>query len=331
MNCQRRVARHFLAAGSALSILAAAAAVAQPAWRPDRPVEIVVPTAAGGSNDVIARVVQKIVQGEKLAAVPINAINRVGGNQTLSRVYVSQHPGDAHFLHVDNPTVIANHITGVTQLHHGDFTPIALLVSEYTVLAVRPDSPLRNARDLVDQLKKDPESVGIGVSNRGGNNHLALSLLAKSAGVDPKRLKMVVFKSNTESATAVQGGHLQMSASAMTSLAGHVAAGRMRIIAVGAPQRSTGLLATVPTLREQGYDISLANWRAISGPKGLSAPQVIYWEDTLAKVVATDEWKKALETQYWDPSFLRSREYAKHLDSEYAVTKAILAELGLAK
>lgn len=300
-------------------------------WQPSRSIEIVVPTAAGGSNDVIARVVQKIVQGEKLAGVPVNAVNRVGGNQTLSRVYVNQHPGDAHFLHVDNPTVIANHITGITAMHHGEFSPIALLVSEYTVLTVKADSPLRNARDLVEQLKRDPDSVGVGVSNRGGTNHLALSLLAKSAGIDPKKLKVIVFKSNTESATAVMGGHLQLSASAMTSVVNHVAAERMRIIAVGAPQRSTGLLAGVPTLREQGFDISLANWRAISGPKGLTAAQIAYWEDALAKVVATDDWKKALEAQYWDPSFLRSQAFARHLDAEYAVTKTLLTELGLAK
>jgi len=142
---------------------------------------------------------------------------------------------------------------------------------------------------------------------------------------------VIVFKSNTESATAVMGGHLQMSASAMTSIVSHVTAGRMRIIAVGSPQRSTGLLAGVPTLREQGYDISLANWRAISGPRGLTPAQVAYWEDTLAKVVATDDWKKALEAQYWDLSFLRSQEFAKYLDNEYAVTKALLTELGLTK
>lgn len=315
----------------ALVVFAAAHGAGAQTWRPEKPVEIIVPTAAGGSNDVIARVVQKIVQDEKLAAVPVNTVNRVGGNQTLSRVYLNQHPGDAHFLHVDNPTVISNHITGVTQQHHSESSPVALLVSEYTVLTVRPDSPIRNARDLVEHLRKDPESVAVGVSNRGGTNHLALSLLAKSAGIDPRKLKIVVFKSNTESATAVLGGHLQMAASAMTSVVSHVAAGRLRIISVGAPQRSAGALAGVPTLREQGYDISLANWRAMSGPKGLSGAQIAYWEDTLAKVVATEDWKKALEAQYWAPSFLGSRAFAKHLDAEYAVTKAILNELGLVK
>ena len=318
-----------VAAAGALMI-AASVINAQP-WRPDKAVEIIVPTAAGGSNDVIARVVQKIVQADKLAAVPVNVVNRTGGNHTIARTYLNQHPGDAHFLHVDSPTLISNNITGITPQHHGDFTPIALLVSEYTVLTVKSDSPIRSLRDLIEQLKKDPEAIGVGVSNRGGTNHLAYALVAKAAGVDPKKLKVVVFKSNTESATAVLGGHLQMAASSMTSVLPHVTAGRARIIAVGSLQRSTGVLASVPTFREQGYDVSIANWRALSGPKGLSPGQIAYWEGALAKVVETDEWKKALEAQYWDPTFLRSREFAKYLDDEYAVTKSVLTELGLLK
>jgi len=275
--------------------------------------------------------VQKIVQADKLAAVPVNVVNRTGGNHTIGRAYLNQHPGDAHYLHVDSPTLISNHLSGITPQHHGDCTPIALLVSEYTVLTVRSDSPIRSLRDMVEQMKKDPESIGVGVSNRGGTNHLALSLVAKSAGVDPRKLKVVVFKSNTESATAVVGGHLQMSASSMTSVLPHVTAGRARIIAVGALKRSTGELANVPTFREQGYDVALANWRALSGPRGLSPAQVAYWEGALAKVVETEDWKKALEAQYWDPTFLRSREFVKYLDDEYAVTKSVLTELGLLK
>jgi len=318
------------AALAALVGYAASAANAQ-SWRPDKAVEIIVPTAPGGANDVIARVVQKIVQADKLATVPVNVVNRTGGNHSIARTHLNQHPGDGHYLHVDPPSLISNHITGITPQHHSDFTPIALLVSEYTIFTVRADSPLRNARDLVEQLKKDPDSISVGISNRGGTNHLALALVAKSAGVDPRKLKLVVFKSNSESATAVVGGHLQMTVSSMTSVLPHVTAGRARIISVGAPQRSAGLLANVPTLREQGYDVSLTNWRALSGPKGLSAAQVAYWEDTLAKVVVTEDWKKALEAQYWDPSFLRSQEFVKYLDNEYAVTKSILTELGLLK
>lgn len=84
--------------------------------------------------------------------------------------------------------------------------------------------------------------------------------------------------------------------------------GKTRIISVSAPQRMGGDLAQVPTLREQGYDVSLANWRALIGPKGLSAAQVGYWEDVLTKVVATDDWKKILDRYFWDGNFLRNKE-----------------------
>jgi putative tricarboxylic transport membrane protein len=110
-----------------------------------------------------------------------------------------------------------------------------------------------------------------------------------------------------------------------------VRSGNARIIAIGGPRRMGGALAGVPTLREQGFDIGLSNWRGIVGPKGMSAAQVAYWEDVLAKVVATEEWQKSLEAQYWDGNFLRSREFSKYLESDYGQARAIMTELGLAK
>lgn len=322
---------------SAATVIASAVVVtlgvAQPAaaqgWKPERPVELLVSSAPGGSNDRIARIIQKIAQEQKLTPVPISVINRPGGNQTISRAYINQNPGDAHYLDVGNPTLIANQVAGRQQ--YGDFTPIALMVNEFAAFTVRADSPLRNAQDLVAQLKKDPESVAVGVSNRGGTNHLTLSLLAKAAGIDARRLKVVVFKTNAEGLTAMLGGHIQLVSSAVATAVGQMRDGKARIISVSAPQRMGGDLAQVPTLREQGYDVSLSNWRAIIGPRGLNPAQVAFWEDVLSKVVATDEWKGVLEKQFWDGNFLRSREFAKYMDHEYAQTKSVMIDLGLAK
>jgi putative tricarboxylic transport membrane protein len=149
--------------------------------------------------------------------------------------------------------------------------------------------------------------------------------------VDPKKLKVVVFKSNTEGMTAVMGGHLNMVASAVSSAIAHVRAGNARIIALGGPRRMGGALAGVPTLREQGLDIVVSNWRGIVGAKGLSAAQVTYWEDVFARVVAAEEWNKSLEAQFWDGNFLRSREFGKYLESDYNQTRAVMTDLGLAK
>ncbi|MDP1536499.1 MAG: tripartite tricarboxylate transporter substrate binding protein [Burkholderiales bacterium] len=329
MAHQRIAFRHVTAAAMGIILATASAAGIAQSWKPEKAVEVVVSSAPGGSNDRIARIIQKIVQEQKLVPVPLSVINKPGGNQTISRVYINQNPGDAHYMDIGNPTLIANTIEGRQQ--YTDFTPIALLVSEFTAFSVRSDSPYTNAQDLIAQLKRDPDSIAIGVSNRGGTNHLAMSLLAKAGGVDPRRLKVVVFKTNAEGLTAVLGGHIQLVASAVGTAVGQMRDGKTRIISVSAPQRMSGDLAQIPTLREQGYDVSLANWRAIIGPKGLNAPQVGYWEDVFARVVATDEWKGVLQKQFWDGHFLRSKEFGQYMQNEHGQTKAIMTELGLVK
>jgi putative tricarboxylic transport membrane protein len=307
------------------------AAGGEPAWRPDKAIEVIASSAPGGGTDRTARTIQRLLQNHKLVPVPVNVVNRPGGNQTLARAYLNQQAGDAHYIDIGNPTLLSNHITGLSTQHYSHFSPVALLLNEYTVFTVRADSPIRSARDLAGLLTQNPDSVSIGISNRGGTNHLTLSLLAKRAGVEPRRLKVVVFKSNAESLTAMLGGHIQMVASTATPVIGQVRAGSARVVALGAPQRMSGALAEVPTLREQGFDVTLSNWRAIVGPRGLTATQVAYWEEVMAKAVSTEEWKQELQSQFWEGNFLRSREFHKYLENEYELTRGVMIELGLAK
>ncbi len=313
---------------AAFFALTAPVSMAQ-AWKPEKAVEVVVSSAPGDSNDRVARIIQKIVQEQKLVATPVAVLNKPGGNQTISRAYINQNPGDAHYLEIGNPTLIANQVVG-RQLYT-DFTPIALMINEFAAVTVRTDSPFKNAQDPIAQLRKDPGSVAIGVSNLGGTNHLTLSLLAKAGGVDIKRLRVVVFKTNAEGLTALLGGHIHLVVSAVATAIGQMRDGKAKIISVSSPQRLGGDLAQVPTLREQGYDVSLSNWRAIIGPKGLTAAQIGYWEGVMGKVVATAEWKTTLEQQFWDGNFLRSSEFAKYMDNEYAQTRPVMLELGLSK
>ena len=319
-----------LMAPMAMLVLVTASAQAQ-IWKPEKAVELLLGSGAGGSADSMGRHIQRILQEQKLVPVPVNVLNKVGGNQTLVRAYLNQHAGDAHYFDLGNPTLTVNHILGITTQHYTDFTPIALLLNEYTAFTVKADSPVRNARDLIDILKKNPESWSVGVSNLGGTNHQTYALFAKAAGADPKKLKVVVFKSNTEGATGVAGGHLNMVASAVSSAIAQVRTGNVRIIALGAPRRLGGAIASVPTLREQGVDIVVSNWRGIIGAKGLSAVQVAYWEDVFAKVTAADDWKKSLDAQFWDGNFLRGREFTQFLEKDYSQTRTVLSDLGLVK
>jgi len=148
--------------------------------------------------------------------------------------------------------------------------------------------------------------------------------------VDAKRVKAAVFKTNAESMTALVGGHLQVVASSVSSAMSQVKLGNARPLAIAAHQRLY-LLPEVPTLREQGIESWVANWRAMFGPKGMTPAQVSYWEDAFAKVAASDEWKRQLDFQGWNGQFLRSAEFAKYLEKEYAATRGIMTEMGIAK
>jgi putative tricarboxylic transport membrane protein len=307
------------------------AAWGQASWRPEKAVEIVITTAPGGSNDQVARLIQKIWQDEKLVTSPVVIVNKPGGNQTVAVVYLMQHAGDPHYLLMANPTVITNHVAGITPLSPSELTPIALLLLEHTAISVRADSPIRNIQDLAARFKADHESMTLGIVARGGVNHLAVAQAVKTAGVDARRIKAVVFKTNAESMTALVGGHIQFVASSVSTAMTQVRTGNARLIGIAASQRMSGPLAGVPTFKEQGIESWVSNWRAIMGPKGMTTAQIAFWEEALAKMAATDEWRKQTEAREWGGHFLRSREFAKYLEGEHAAARAIMAELGLAK
>ena len=311
--------------------LATTRAGAQTSWRPEKPVEVIVPTGAGGINDANARLIQKTVTEQKLVPTPALVMNKPGGNQSLAVVYLTQH-ADPHYLLYTTATLFTNQIAGVSQHHYKDLTPLGLLLVDYSVVSVKQDSPMKSMRDLVERLRKDPESVSFGLVSRGGPNHLAIAQALRAGGVDPKKLKLVVFKTNAESITAVLGGHIHAMVSSVSAALPQVQSGNSRILAVAAPQRVGGPLADVPTMREQGLDATgISNWRAIFGAKGLSAAQTAFWGDVLSKVVATNEWKQQLDSNQLESKFMRGPEFAKWLDVEHGATRGTMVDLGLVK
>lgn len=315
-----------------LGLLMAINASGQSAWRPAKAVEIILPTAAGGANDMMARLIQKSLQDQKLVTTPIVVMNKAGGNQTLAAVYLRQNAKDPHYLLYSTSTVFTAHITGLVQQNYNDLAPIALLMTEYSVFSVRPDSPIRNIKDMLARLKADPQSIAFGVVSRGGSNHIALSQIAKFAGVDPRQLKIVVFKTNVESYLGVAGGHIHAVASSASAALPFLQQGTARVLAIAAPKRQPGPIAGVPTLREEGIDVPLTtNWRGVFGAPGLTAAHTAFWEDAFTKMVASDDWKKALEQNDHGQHFLAGGNFRKFLETEYQVSKMVLTELGYAK
>lgn len=301
-------------------------------WRPTRPVEIVVGVAPGGGVDRTARAVQKILQDRRLVDVPVTVVNKPGGGGTLAQAYLTQHAGDAHYYEISATSLLTNQLTGKTPHGYRDYTPVAMLYDEYIGFAVRADSPIANGGHLLAALKQDPQALAIGIATSVGNtNHIAAGLVADAAGVDARKLKIVVFGSGGESMTALLGGHIGLVVTPSANLIPHAQAGRMRAIAIAAPRRIEGPLAAVPTWKEIGVNVVVSNWRPVIGPRGWTPEQVAYWERIYAQLTSTPEWKTEVERVGGIDHYMDSRELTRYFERQHAEFKDMLVKLRLAK
>ena len=324
--------RVFFAAFASLMTSITPALAQSPAWAPTKPVEMLVGVSPGGGIDRTARVIQKIMQDKRLVEMPVNVVNKPGGGSTIVQAYLNMHAGDAHYYEITATSLLTNHITGKTALSHRDFTPLVMLYDEYLGFAVGFDSPIKDGKQLLEALKARTDGLPIGIATSAGNtNHIAAGIVAKAAGADVKKLKVVVFGSGGEAMTALLGGHVGLVVTPAANLIPHAQNGRMRVLAVAAPRRVPGGLAQVPTWREQGVDAVVANWRPIIGAKGLSPAQIAYWENVFARVVASDDWKNEVERAGGVHHFMGSRELSAYFDAQYAQFRVVLTELGLAR
>ena len=301
-------------------------------WKPARGIEIIVGSAPGGGADLTGRLMQKLFQEKLITDVAASVVNKTGGGSTLSFVYLNQHPGDAHYIALTLQPMITGPLMIAGQISYTDMTPLAHLINEYVGFAVRPDGVLKSGRDAVERLKKDPASLTIALSTAlAGSNHLATVLALKAAGVDIKRLRVIVVKGAGDAITGVMGGHYDIAAASAASLIPFLESGKLHGIAVSGPKRLHGAFANVPTWKEQGVDSVYANWRGVVGPKGLSAPQIAYWDGVFAKLAQLPEWRDELVRLLQDPVYLNSRETKSYLDAQHQELRAVLVDLGLVK
>jgi putative tricarboxylic transport membrane protein len=288
-------------------------------------------TSPGGGQDTSARFIQKLIQERQLVETPTVVVNKPGGGSSVGYAYLNQHHGDGHFIMLLTVPLITNHILGLSQISYADLTPLAVLFDEYIVATVAPQSPIKTIGELMARLAKDPGSLSIGVPSLTGGGYYAIALAAKANGVDPKRLKTVVFKSGGDSITALLGGHIDVMLSTTAAPVAQMRAGKVRILAVASPSRLAGDLAEVPTLREQGTNVVFSNWRGLVGPRGLSAAQIAYWEAVLAKVAASEEFKRDVERRNWVANFQRSDAMRRFLGEQQDQLRVLLTDLGMVK
>lgn len=313
-------------------LLGAGALLAGPAlaqgWKPERAVELTIPTSPGGSNDIAARIVQKLWTELKLLPVPSSVANRSGGEHVVGYSFIHSRAGDPHHIGIMSTPMVLNPIQGRSALTHGDLTPIAYLITEPMVAVVRADSPLKTGKDLIDALGSNPASLSIALTSTG--HRLSIGLPMRKAGVNIKAVRMPVFKGGGETATAVLGGHADVQITSVSTSVPHVAGGQMRAIAISSTRRLGGAMASVPTWQELGY-ASTGSWKGFVAPGGITAAQVAFWEEVMRRTAQSEEILQYAEKNLWLVEFKGAAETRKWLDDEAAALKPILADLGLVK
>ncbi|KZE38674.1 hypothetical protein AV656_07160 [Bhargavaea cecembensis] len=294
---------------------------------PNKNIEIVAPASPGGGWDLTARSVQKALQDNDLVTENINVQNKPGGGGEVGWKYLEKK--DAHTLAVNSSLVITNNLLGTSELTHEQFTPLAILSTEWLSIAVAPDSPYSNIEELMNAIKEDPKSIKIGVGPALGNNdHLSLVQLAGEYGIDAKDLNFLVYEGGGDVVTALLGGHVDFVTTSMSEVKEQHLAGKLKILGISAEEREEDL-EDVPTYQEQGVDMVFPHWRGIMGPPGMTEEEIAYWDEQLAAMAETELWQEIVENNDWESYYMNSEETSAFLKEQTAMYKGLVEDAGM--
>ena len=310
------------------SLAALAAAGALPVAAQSAPaVKMMIPANPGGGWDSTGRALGKAMQ-EAGAASSVSFDNKGGAAGAIGLAqFVNASKGDPHALLVMGAVMLGGIITGKPPVGLDKVTPLARLTSEYNVFVLPANSPFKTMKDVIEQLRKDPGSVKWGGGSRGSTEHIAAAMIAREVGVDPSRINYVAFRGGGEATAAILGGNVTVGGSGYSEFAEYIAAGKMRPIGVTSGQRLKGV--SVPTLKEQGINVEIGNWRGVYGAPGITPEQRKALIDALARTFKHKAWQDAMEKNGWTPAWMAGDEFANFVDSEFASMRATMAKSGM--
>jgi putative tricarboxylic transport membrane protein len=290
-------------------------------------VKMMIPANPAGGWDTTGRALGKAMVDAKVAdAVQYENKGGAAGIIGLAQ-FVNSAKGDPHAMMVMGAVMLGGIITGKPPVQLQTCTPIARITSEYNVYVVPANSPLKTMKDVVEQLKKDPGSVKWGGGSRGSTEHIAAAMLARNVGVDAKKVNYVAFRGGGEAVAAILGGNVTVGGSGYSEFAEHIAAGKMRPIGVTSDKRLPGI--NVPTMKEQGYDVVLGNWRGVYGAPGLTAAQRAELTDMVVKATKHKTWTDALAKNGWTPALLTGKAFDDFVDADFASLRATMHLSGM--
>ncbi|MEB5967432.1 Bug family tripartite tricarboxylate transporter substrate binding protein [Comamonas testosteroni] len=308
-----------LAAAGALPLSVQAAAA----------IKMMLPANPGGGWDTTGRALGKALQDAGVAS-SVTYDNKGGAAGAIGLAqFVNGSKGDPNAMMVMGAVMLGGIITGKPPVNLSQATPLARLTSEYNVFVLPANSPFKNMAEVVAQLKKDPGSVKWGGGSRGSTEHIAAAMIAREVGVDPSKINYVAFRGGGEAISAILGGNVTVGGSGFSEFAEYIATGKMKPIGVTSAQRLKGAASSIPTLKEQGINVEIGNWRGVYGAPGISKVQRDELVAQIEKATKSKAWAEALQKNDWTPAWLGGDAFGKFVDDEFASLRATMAKSGM--
>ncbi|MEV6636590.1 tripartite tricarboxylate transporter substrate binding protein [Actinoplanes sp. NPDC051470] len=298
---------------------------------PTKTVQLMVPAAPGGGWDLTGRTMQKAFTDGKLIDQSVEVYNVTGAAGTIGLAQlVSKNSGDPHHLMVMGLVMVGGVVSNKSPVKLDQVTPIATLTAEQEVVVVPANSKYQTLKQLMDDAKASPTSINWGGGSAGGTDQILIGLLAKAAGADPKAMKYVAYSGGGESKAALLAGDLTAAVSGQSEFKDLVASGKVRALAVsGAKGVDVGGGSPAKTIKEQGYDVELMNWRGIVAPPGVDEPTQQAIVAMMDKLHASEQWKATLADQGWEDFYRSGADAKAYFTSENQRITTVLTEIGL--
>lgn len=304
----------------------AAAVVAAPAYAVDN-LKVMIGANPGGGYDQTGRSIgAAMVAAGTAKSASYDNKGGAGGTIGLTQ-FVNTDKANPNALIVTGAVMVGAIETNHPPVTLKNATPIARLFADTMVITVPANSQIKSLKDLTTQLKANPGSVSWGGGSKGSIDHILAGLIAKDIGVDPKKINYVPFQGGGEASASILGGHVTVGIAGVSEFLPFIKTGKMRALAVTSKDRT----ADIPTLKEQGVNVEIYNWRGVYGAPGITADQRKAMIDAVVKGTENQVWKDALQKNDWTPFLLTGDEFGKFVDAESTRLGGTLRELGVAK
>ena len=318
--------RHaFLALLAACLMLTGCQGSASADGYPTGPVTMTAGASPGSGFDLTIRAVVDSLQKEGIVDVPLPVQNRPGASGAdFLAAMVEQYRGADDQISVTSLSMMTNQLGGTSRYGYRDVTMIARLMTEYFMVVARPDAPFQNLGELLTAVRSDPSRVPIGAAL---DDQAPFDLLVSAAGGDPSKVHYVTHEGGGDQSAALASGEVGVAIGGVSEFIGQVKTRELKGLGVLAEDRLPGL--DVPTAREQGFDVTLSNWRGLYGPPDMPGYAVEYWQRALGAMVDTATWKDAAERGQFTTTFMVGDEFQNFLaETQADVQTALQAARG---